>query len=267
MNTIQGVVLGLGLLLAASVQAAAPVEVLVLGSYHMGNPGRDIHNSRADDVLAPQRQRELQAVRDGLARFKPTRIAVEQDADAQPDRALPRYREYLAGQVKPSPNEIQQIGFRLAQQLGHAQVYGIDADGDFPYEPVKAYAKANAMEQRFAEADAEIARKVKDFELSQRDSSIGQLLRKMNEPAEIASMHAWYMQLMQYGRGAEQPGAALASAWYARNLQICARLAQVARPGDRIVVVYGAGHSHLLRRCAQEMPGWKLVEANAYLPR
>lgn len=266
MNRIQSAVLGLGLLWAASVQAAAPIEVLVLGSYHMGNPGRDIHNSKADDVLTPQRQRDLQAIRDGLARFKPMRIAVEQGADAEPGNALPAYRDYLSGKVKNPRNEIVQIGFRLAQQLGHAQVYGIDADGDFPYEPVKAYAKANGQEQRFADAHAEVAREVGDFEKRQATSSIGQLLRVMNQPDQIATMHGWYMQLMHYGNGAEQPGAKLASAWYARNLQICARLAQVAQPGDRIVVVYGAGHLHLLRQCVKEIPGWILIEANDYLP-
>jgi hypothetical protein len=41
---------------------------------------------------------------------------------------------------------------------------------------------------------------------------------------------------------------------------------QLARPGDRIVVVYGAGHSQLLRQCVQDLPGWKLVEPNDFLP-
>ena len=53
---------------------------------------------------------------------------------------------------------------------------------------------------------------------------------------------------------------ALLAAWTARNIAICARLVQSAQPGDRVLVVYGAGHSFLLRQCVQQMPGWLLVE-------
>jgi hypothetical protein len=37
----------------------ARAEVLVLGVYHMANPGHDVFNMLADDVLAPKRQAEI----------------------------------------------------------------------------------------------------------------------------------------------------------------------------------------------------------------
>ncbi len=40
---------------AEKASAAGRAEVLVLGTYHMANPGHDIHNMQADDVLAPRR--------------------------------------------------------------------------------------------------------------------------------------------------------------------------------------------------------------------
>jgi hypothetical protein len=51
-------------LLGASPALAAlpPVEVMVLGTYHFGNPGLDLNNMKADSVLTPARQRELAAV-------------------------------------------------------------------------------------------------------------------------------------------------------------------------------------------------------------
>src|SRR3546814_10410430 len=48
-----------------AVEADVPVpqaEFLLLGSYHMNNPGRDVHNTRADDVLSEQRQKEIAEV-------------------------------------------------------------------------------------------------------------------------------------------------------------------------------------------------------------
>lgn len=45
----------------AIAQTAPPqrAEILILGTYHMANPGRDIFNMSADDVLLPKRQAEI----------------------------------------------------------------------------------------------------------------------------------------------------------------------------------------------------------------
>jgi hypothetical protein len=96
--------------------------------------------------------------------------------------------------------------------------------------------------------------------------SIGKTLRYINEPARIADGYAFYQDMLRIGAGDEQPGAALKAGWEKRNDEICARLVQLAQPGDRIVVLYGAGHAFLLRQCVAQMPGFELVEANRYLP-
>ncbi len=61
----------------------------------------------------------------GLARWQPTRIAVEWDRSDQAglDR---RYADYLAGNLKLTANERDQIAFRLAKKLGLLKVYAID---------------------------------------------------------------------------------------------------------------------------------------------
>ena len=48
--------------------------VMILGTYHMDNPGADAVNFEADDVLSTKRQRELQHLIEQLARFNPTQI-------------------------------------------------------------------------------------------------------------------------------------------------------------------------------------------------
>jgi len=54
--------------------------------------------------------------------------------------------------------------------------------------------------------------------------------------------------------------------WYKRNFLICANIIQLSKPGDRIVVLFGAGHAFLLRQCIGQTRGFKLVEPNDYLP-
>ena len=38
------------------------IAVLLVGSYHMSNPGLDTFNLKSDDVLKPKRQAELEAL-------------------------------------------------------------------------------------------------------------------------------------------------------------------------------------------------------------
>src|ERR687886_439400 len=92
--------------------APARVEVLVLGVYHMANPGRDIVNMQADDVLAPKRQAEIAEVIAVLKKFQPTKIALE--AGFENDAISKRYGDYLLGKHELTRNETEQIGFRLA---------------------------------------------------------------------------------------------------------------------------------------------------------
>src|SRR5438874_11537044 len=136
---------------AASQQSPAPAraEVLVLGVYHMANPGHDIVNMQADDVLAPKRQAEIAQLGEVLKNFHPTKIAIEADPYSQ--RVSREYSDYLAGKYTLSRNEIDQIGYRLGKELGHKNLYPVDADGEFPHQRVVNYAKGSG---RSPELDA-----------------------------------------------------------------------------------------------------------------
>lgn len=252
---------------APTVIAAQPAEVLVLGTYHFSNPGLDVANVTVDDVLTPERQTQVRAVVAGLAAFRPTRVVVEAQADKLPHASLPRYRDYLAGKGTEDRNEIVQIGYRLAREARLADVQGIDAEGSFPFEAVMNWARAQNQEAAFQRGLDEVNARVKQIEAQHRDGGVPLALRELNRPDVIAADHGWYMNILRHGSGAEQPGALLVGSWYARNIAICARLVQMIRPGERVVVLYGSGHGFLLRHCVQTQPGWRLVEANDYLPR
>ena len=123
---------------ASRAQSDVRPQILVLGTYHMANPGHDIHNMQADDVLSAKRQQEIAQLIEVLKKFHPTKVAIEADVSGQ--RATQQYSDYLAGKYTLSRNEIDQIGYRLAKELGHKKVYPVDVDGDFPYMRVLYYA-------------------------------------------------------------------------------------------------------------------------------
>lgn len=246
---------------ASAVTPVPAAQVLVVGTYHFSNPGHDLANVQADDVLAPRRQQELAALARAIGEFDPTLVAVEWPADLVDTR----YAQYLAGTLPESRNEVVQLGFRLAKQQGLQRVHGIDVDGDFPFEPVQAWAEKHGRSEKLGamlqQAQAMTARITE----LQKTQSIGAILRELNSPAAIEQAQAFYAEVLEFGAGDEQPGALLNGAWATRNYKICAQLLQAMKPGDRVVVVYGQGHAHGLQRCAIEAPGVELVEAGKYL--
>lgn len=248
-----------------------PIEVMILGTYHFGNPGQDLHNARVDPVTTPDKQAQLEAVAEGLARFQPTAIAVERVAPDQTTLLDPRFPAFTPADLLTNPDERVQLGYRLAHRLGLERVYAIDEqdrDGQpsyFPFEQVQAWAQANGRMDDLGAMHGEVAAMLADLERRQGSESVGQLLAAFNTPERIASDQGFYARLMTFGAGDDQPGAFLNGRWYARNAMIFARLMQVARPGDRILVVYGAGHGYWLRQMVSTMPGYVLVEPGDYL--
>lgn len=247
---------------AFAAEAHKPVEVMIVGVTHLANPGHDNHNLQVDDVLQPRRQREITAITDALARFKPTRIGVEWPENL----VVERYGQYLAGSLPPSRNEVVQLGFRLAKIAGAEGVYSLDADGDFPYERVQNFAETRGFKPLLDAQNAVVEEDLQEARRILADKSVGALLRHLNELDTIVRSNGFYRSMLKVGLKSDQPGVDLVSAWYRRNLQICANLLQLAKPGDRVVVFFGVGHALLLRQCVAETPGYRLVEPNAYLP-
>jgi hypothetical protein len=252
-------------LFASSFAAASepePTTVMILGTFHMSNPGHDLHNQTVDDVLSPPRQKELEAVTEALARFRPSRVAVEWPAEVAQDR----YPRFVAGTLTPSRNEVVQLGFRLAERMGLKSVDGIDVDGSFPYDAVEAFAKTHGQEGLLARLNGDIDKQMEaQTQALARKGVLGEL-RLLNDPARIAHDNDFYRSILRVGAGSAQPGAEVLTAWYGRNFQICARLLQLSAPGEHVVVLYGSGHAFLLRQCVQETPGMRLAEPNDYLP-
>jgi hypothetical protein len=237
--------------LAASVVAAAQSdthpEILVLGTYHMANPGHDVVNMQADDVLSTKRQQEMNQLIEVLKMFHPTKIAIEAGVGSK--RAGQEYSDYVAGKYTLTRNEIDQIGYRLAKELGHSTVYPVDEDGDFPYEHVINYAKANGLKDQFDGLEAVTAKQVKEENDYLLSHSVLETLDYMNSDASVAKSVAWYLACARYGDPYDYAGPDLVAAWYQRNIRIYHNIAAlIASPNDRILVIYGAGHLGWLRQ-------------------
>lgn len=243
---------------APAAGAPAPrAEVLVLGVYHMANPGRDIFNMKADDVLAPKRQAEVSELIAVLKKFAPTKVAVE--ADFWNEDVAKRYGDYLAGRHELSRNETEQVGFRLAKELGHKAVYPVDVEGDFPYLRLLNYAKGAGRSKELEAMQAEVGAMVKAQDAYLASHSILETLVYMNADDKVASDVGFYYRQAHVGEPGDWAGADLVADWFRRNVRIYANLAGLAgSPGERVLAIFGAGHLGWLRQDVANDPTLRL---------
>jgi hypothetical protein len=257
----------ISLLAQSSTPASTPTKVMVLGTYHFDNPGQDLHNMKVDSVLTLAKQSELADVASHLAKFNPTKIAVEALSD-RTDFVTNKFDGFTAEKLNKDPDERTQIAFRLAHQLGQKAVYGIDEQSTtidyFPFDKVDTYAKAHQQSAALGRMQEKVAEMIKQMEAAQKTKPVRFMLADVNDPARILSDHqSFYYALLSLGN--EQPGAELNAAWYQRNAKIFAKLTQIAQPGDRVLVVFGSGHAFWLRHFVQNTPGFQLIEPRDYL--
>lgn len=243
----------------------ARIAVLLVGSYHMANPGADRFNLEADDVLSPRRQEEIRVVVERLAAFAPNRVAIE--SPWGDTIATSRYRGYLAGENDLSRGEEEQVGFRLAAAMELQTVYPIDVRMGLPGDRLESVLAAKPELGRYMaglQAYGEEAMETLATWLS--ESSIGEMLYRMNTPDAIAWADRGYFEFfVPLVADDDYAGAEFVATWYERNLKIFSNLNRISEPGDRVFVMFGAGHIPHLRRFVIASPYFCLEDPLPYL--
>ncbi len=242
-----------------------PVDVLLLGAMHLANPGRDAVNVEFDDVLLEHRQRQLDDMVERLAKFGPSKVCVEWMAEEQEALDV-EFRQYLESPVSPNRSEVYQIGFRLAQRCGLDLVHAIDADKTLEWDSFRGYLEHHPDdEQRLNETIA--AGQTQAQKLSERFRSIpiSDVSSEINADEALAANLRFYIDIAGLGGIGEHGGADYAASWYRRNLRIFSNLCAISEPGDRLFVLFGAGHVPILRHLVGMSSRHRLVDVLAFL--
>jgi hypothetical protein len=251
-------------------EKAPRAQVLVLGTFHFRNSNLDAYKPKhAVNIMSAIRQREVEDVVERLARFAPTKVAVEAKLERQ--AALDTlYRAYRAGQWELAENEIYQIGFRLAARLNHARVYAVDA----PPRPLLAGLTSerwDSMTRSYAPLDTTWDMRYQRW-YEWQDSvkatvPLRDFLLYLNDSATVRRSHGHYLVSTFKRRKADDYfGPDADSHWWGRNLRIFSNIQRItSSPRERIVFIVGAGHLPLLQEAIRHSPEHRLVEAAAYL--
>ena len=238
--------------------------LMILGSYHMANPGRDMVNVEADDVMTPKRQIEIKQLVGRLKKFKPTKVAVEHESEKDVELQT-TYRSYLNGNYQLRRNETQQIGFRLAQQMGHRHIYPVDWNKlppvDLATVDFQTFAKANnqqtLLDEILSEHPSQATKEAKDPE----KRSVIDIYRSMNQDENIRKDHQVYFTIARIGKNDQYVGADWVQYWYGRNLRIFVNLTRITEsPDERILLIIGGGHVRLLQQFVSDS-GYYILES------
>ncbi len=73
------------------------------------------------------------------------------------------------------------------------------------------------------------------------------------------------MRTLEVGAGQNYTGIEPVASVYKRNMRIFANLTDIVESGDRILIVYGAGHAYFFNTFVQQHPNMKLVRPDTYL--
>lgn len=237
--------------------------IAFIGTYHMGNQGNNIYKGAYDDILLPERQKELRVLIERLKAYKPNKIMIE--VDVKYDSIIQdRYTKYLNNDFELTRNEIYQIGFKLAKEMGHDRIYSIDW-GIFPKDELYWY-------ENFAKTDTELdsfltsMRKEQTKYFEKRNNKLNKLsmidrIRILNEKESIENDHKAYFDILRIGLGDKYVGANYLSWWYGRNMKILVNIIRATESADdRILVIYGNGHSKLLNQLTKESQFFNVID-------
>ncbi|MDW2886040.1 DUF5694 domain-containing protein [Exiguobacterium artemiae] len=223
--------------------------VLLLGSIHFDRPDNgDLLHLRGGSMLTPDRQKQIEDVLNVLSDFRPTKVMLETRSENQHDLTL-EYAAYRAGNLTLTADERHQLGFRLAAQMNLADLLAIDWNQMVDGVPSLGQLRDEEPE-RFDEIIAKETERIRQMEHEFSELPLLSFLHKINTDGRTREMHQTYLTLACLGvSGMEW----MARYWYVRNLMIFKNiLTQSEGPEERIVVIYGLAHVHLLQQLLRE---------------
>jgi len=235
----------------------ASIKVFVLGTFHF----TDAPDYNAIDKL--QQQKEIEHLVESLSTFNPTKILLEYERK-EGDRIDSLYQAYQAGNHNLNNNERQQIGFRLANRLNHEKVYAIDYQKPMGMGAVMKWAQKNEPEflTYFRNWRSEANR---IDSVLHHNYTISEILSFRATDKYLNRLQEARMRMMEVGAGKNYIGIEPASSVYKRNMRIFANIMDVAEPGDRLLIVYGSGHSYFFNNFFEESAKTRLVDPQKYL--
>lgn len=280
--------------ISTQLSSSASNTAMILGVYHFNNPGLDTYNLDIDDYATKRRQTEIQEVVDLLADYKPNKIFVEflpsQKVRLDSLFALYANNRLSLKEIKNGQNEVYQIGFRLAKQLGIKDIFPVDHSGVY-LAPYADFIADTLSIKPYQEYNAQYKQQMENRQLSFTQNTVKENLIYLNDWQQILNNHHYYnnvaitikdtsnvlfsyqemeteieglpYQMRSYDFN--NIGVELATEWYKRNLFIYRNILEQSEEKDRILIIFGSGHVRHLKQLFDDNPDFNIEEPNHFL--
>lgn len=236
---------------------------MILGTFHMGSTS-DMIEVEKDSMLSTQRQKEIEEVLSYLKKFEPTKIALEVEKKKN-GLINEEYTRYLKGDYQLQEDEIDQIGYRLAKELGHQDVYAVD----WMEQGARQRGIGEVAEWTKEHQPAlyeEIFEPFYQLDNTTAGKSVKELLLYHNQPEIIEQTHRSYVNMARIKEAEQYVGMDWLIWWYQRNLILFSNLSDLAvSPDERILFIVGGSHVRIIENFANESGLFECVSVQSYL--
>ncbi|KHE68524.1 DUF5694 domain-containing protein [Halobacillus sp. BBL2006] len=228
--------------------------IMLMGTFHMA----------MDPNKVNEQQEGIHNIVEALLDYRPTKIAVEKSflIEEELDK---KYHEYQSGNLTPAYDEVDQFAFRLASLMEHPRVYPVDEIVDMSspsLEQVFQWSKEHQLDlfNEIMGVQANLQRWV-------NDKDIHSTLQYLNDPEYNKELQRVYMKLSRVGDRQHQIGVRWLTQWHKRDLSMAANIARITDTGDRILVLIGGDHLHLLERFLKDSGDFEFQSILPYLQK
>lgn len=244
-------------------QAATGKEIALLGTFHFAG-SNDMVSMQIDDLESPERQKEIEDLCAALAAMKPDKVILEYPFGKTTLDSL--YREYRGGKHNLSINERQQLGFRIAKMLGHDHIYVVDHPMDIAFGPLMKYLEESKQTHILDTLIKNAQEHMKSWEAIYANGSLTDLLREMNTEASDNENKNIYLEVFNVIGGQDNPaGVTVVSKWWERNFYIMKNIDLLMETRDRALVIFGQGHTAILKDLYKGRTDVELLDIEQYL--
>ncbi len=260
--------------LSSSAQTTDRMPVLTLGTFHFTFPNLDNRKIARDDqidVLDSPYQRQIEEIVDDLLKFKPTIVAIERQPNQQ-HKVDSLFQAYVQGTYHLGRGEEEQIGFRIAKAARIKRLYCVDEWGNFNETIARIVEGKDTLQaQRFESFYYHNPDSLKKSfsKPTFKELGIKKELMLCNDADQIRkSLGDYLIGIFKYeANEGDFLGVDFETGrWFNRNLKIFRNIQRIpSSTGDRLLVIYGAGHLNLLNYFFECSPEYQLADVKEYL--
>lgn len=256
--------------------APAKIKVYLLGTFHFAQ------TDSAYDVLTEKNQADITKLCEIIKNQKPDKIFIERMPEFEYMNKMDSlYQAYNLTDTARRRNEIRQVAFRVAKELGHKTVYSCDHPGQYGYYYgiLEEYAGKNDqvdMLNYIGPGITKPASVVINADSLLLNVDLLEYMRWLNSKEVQSASHAHYINLYpQLGNtnvfeydSTYFMGAELTADWYRRNIKIYSKMiTQLDYTENAIFLIMGNDHIPIIRHLFESNPYFEVVDTELWLGR